>query len=158
MRLTLDFKLDLSKSIGQQQLERSLAPGRRLPANALKAMYSRNVLDVYQQILSESDSLLLGKDQLQALKDAQARYRTRMDSLWSDIADYVAALPEHYDGAAALKRQEAATDKGWEITWKEGATIRSILNPLQLRMIPDFVGMIINSKEVPHIRIFIQRG
>ncbi len=158
MRLTLDFRLDLSKSIGQQQLERSLAPGRRLPANALKAMYSRNVLDVYQQILAESDSLLLSKEQLQALKDAQTRYRTRMDSLWSDLADYVAALPEHYDGAAALKRQEAATDKGWEITWKEGAAIKAILNPLQLRMIPDFVGMIINAKEVPHIRIFIQRG
>lgn len=157
-RVTLDFQLDLGKPLPQQQLERSLAPGHRLPANALKQMYTRNVLDIYQQILSESDSLLLSKEQTQALKDAQAKYRTRMDSLWTDLVNYLAALPEHYDGAAALKRQEAATDRGWEITWEERTTIKSILNPLQLRMLPDFVGTIINAKQVPHIRIFIQRG
>ena len=156
-RLTLDFRVDLGKPMGQQQLERSLAPGRRMPERALRDMYARNVPDIYDAIMEESDSLLLAPQQAQALKAAQAKYRQRVDSLWADLAGYVAHLPEHYDGAAALKRQEAAVDTAWSITWKEGPTIKGILSPLQQRMMPQFVAMIINSKEVPRIRIIVNR-
>ncbi len=161
-RVTLDVSIDLGKSMDAQQIERNLSPGRgghggqRVSAPALKQQYARNVLDIYQQILEQSDSLLLSPAQTQALKEAHAKYRATMDSLWTDLATFLAALPDRYDAQAAYKRQEAAIDKGWEVTWNERTTIRSILTPIQLRMVPQFVTMIINAEKVPKMRIYIR--
>lgn len=163
-RLTLDVSFDLGKPMDVQQMQRNLSPGRggrggqRLSAPALKQQYARNVFDVYQQILEQSDSLLLTPEQTQALKTAHAQYRTTMDSLWTDLATYLAAQPDHYDAQAVFKRQETAIDKGWEITWNERTTIKSILSPIQLRMVPQFVTMLINSEKVPKMRVYIRGG
>jgi len=162
-RLTLDVSIDLGKSLGVQQIARNLSPGRggkgeRISEAALQRQYARNVFDVYTMILDQSDSLLLSPAQTQELKVAHTRYRAAMDSLWKDLSTYLAALPKDYDTSEAYKRQEAAVDRGWEITWNERTTIRSILSPLQMRMIPDFVGQILSSSKVPHIRIFVRGG
>ena len=153
-RLTLDVRLDLGRPLGEQQLDKWLKPGRaghagtRLTAAELRTRYGRNVPDPYKEILQESDSLLLTREQSDALTAAQTRYTQRMDSLWAPLTTYLAAMGDHYDAAAALKRQEAATDDAWELTRQHlQAELPKILSPAQLRLLPWPAGMLYQAKE-----------
>jgi hypothetical protein len=161
-RLTLDVSIDWGSPIDVQQLNRSLRPGRdgsrtvRRTAESLMESYSASVPDVYSMILEESDSLMLSPEQTGALKAAQVQYRERVDAIWTELARYLAALPDRFDAVAALKRQEDATDRAWEASRQEGATIKAILSELQQRMLPSLVDTVINSSEKIRIRYIVR--
>ncbi|HVZ78443.1 MAG TPA: carboxypeptidase-like regulatory domain-containing protein [Gemmatimonadaceae bacterium] len=164
-RLTLDVSVDIGRGLPEQQLDKWLKPGRagrpghRLTAAELKARYERNVPDPYNGILQESDSLLLTREQVESLQQAQAAYRVRMDSLWTALADYMASLPDDYDAAAALKRSEDATDAGWELSRQDlQKTLRAILTPVQLAILPFPAKLLYDAKEPVHIRMFFAGG
>ena len=159
-RLTLDVSLNLGRNIDIQQLERYLKPGRtqpgaRMSADSMEKRYRRNVTDVYEDIIEESDSLLLSKEQIAQLKEAQKPYRAKVDSLWHNLATYLAALPERFNSAEALKRQEDTIDEAWEISRLEGDKIRTILSPLQMQLLGGNVKYVITSKEKLHIRMYM---
>jgi hypothetical protein len=161
-RLTLDVSIDWGTPLDVQQLNRSLRPGRggsravRRTAESLMESYSASVPDVYEMILEESDSLMLSPEQTGAIRTAQARYRKQVDGIWAELARYLAALPDRYDAAEALRRQEDATDRAWESSRQEGATIKAILSPLQQRMLPGLVDTVINSREKIRIRYIVR--
>jgi hypothetical protein len=159
-RVALDVSINLGRPIARQQLDLSLRPGRgRFPgprptAEALKARYARNVPDVYQRIIAQSDSLLLSAQQVDSLRRAQVTYRTKIDSVWSPLAAYLAGLPDRYDAAEALRRQEEATDQAWEVTRREGPIIRGILSAFQLRLLGGVVRTLIEADEPLNVRIY----
>jgi hypothetical protein len=160
-RITIDARVDLGRPLQVQQLQRVLRAGRggdarpRLSVDSLVARYTRSVPDLYSMTLQLSDSLLLAPEQVEALKTAQADYRGRMTAIWRELAQYLAGLPESYDAAEALRRQEAAIDQGWEISRLEGPTFKSILSPMQQKMLPSLVESVINSTEKVRIRYFL---
>ena len=146
-RITLDVTLNLSRDFALQQLERYLRPGRaghagkRLGVDELKRRYERSVPDPYAGVLQEADSLLLTPDQASAIQRVQARYRQSMDSLWLRLATDFAALPDTFDVAAAVKRQEQAIDDGWEMGRLDvHAQLPRILSPIQLAILPGQAG------------------
>jgi hypothetical protein len=160
-RVTIDARVDLGRPLQLQQLERYLRPGRagrpgtRPSVDSLITRYTRSVPDIYAMTLQLSDSLLLAPTQVEALQGAQAAYNQRMNAVWRELAEYLAALPDAYDPAEALRRQEAAIDQGWDITRLEGPALREILSPLQLRMLPSLVDYVINAKGKITIRYYM---
>jgi hypothetical protein len=139
VRVTVQLSLAMGAPVERQQLQLHLRPGRgaagaRITAETLQRRYARNVPDVYDRILAMSDSLVLSGEQLQALRAAQAPYRARVDSVWAGLAAYLAALPEKYDVAEAVRRQEEATDRAWDLNRGQGPAIRAILSPFQIQM------------------------
>lgn len=159
-RVTVEASFDLGTPFRVQMLERTLNRGRggrsgpRLNADSLKARYARNVPSVYDLILNESDSLLLSREQSEALQRAEAAYRVRIDSVWTPLAEYLASLDDAYDADAALKKSEQATDDAWEIARQQGPIIKSVLSPIQLRLVPSLVRAVINSEGKLRIRIY----
>ncbi|HTE45352.1 MAG TPA: hypothetical protein VK636_08935, partial [Gemmatimonadaceae bacterium] len=142
-RATIDIQFSIGPDVAIQQLERYLRPGRaghpgpRLTVDELKRRYERNVPDPYAGIIQESDSLLLTPEQLRAVQATQARYRTRMDSLWFALANDFDKLGDHFDVAAAVKRQENAIDDGFEIGRLDiHANLPRLLTPVQLTVLP----------------------
>ncbi len=142
-RATIDVSFNLTPDVAQQQLERYLGPGRRgrpgprLSVDDLVRRYARNVGDPYQAIITEADSLLLSREQVEALRTADVSYRAQIDSLWLSLATNFAELGDHYDVATAVGRQEAALAQGREITRVHiRATLGSILTPVQLQLMP----------------------
>ena len=140
---TIDLSFGLTPDVAQQQLARYLGPGRRgrpgpkLNVQDLVARYSRNVGDPYQAIINEADSLLLSRGQVDALRQADVRYRQRVDSLWLDLATTFSELGDAYDVAGAVKRQEDAIADAREITRLHmRATLGDILTPIQLQLMP----------------------
>lgn len=142
-RVTLDVSIDIGKPVPVQQIEKWLSPGRsgrpgpRLTEEEIKQRYRRNVRDPYAQILAQSDSLLLSRDQVDSLRSAQAGYNSRIDSIWTRLATYLSNLNDRFDGKEALQRAEAATDEAWEFTRADiQRALPNILDPIQLRLMP----------------------
>lgn len=150
-RVTLDVRMTLGRPISEQQLDRWIRPGRRgdprpkLSLDTLKARYSRNLPDLYRPILSLSDSLLLTPQQVSALDSANAVWMTRLDTIGTELATYMHALPDDYDVSRVLEYQEAMLDKAWEALRLEAQkTLPTILNPVQLRLLPYPAGMLLD--------------
>ncbi|MDQ6611925.1 MAG: carboxypeptidase regulatory-like domain-containing protein [Gemmatimonadota bacterium] len=161
-RVTLDVGVDLGKPVPVQQLNQWLKPGRagnsapRLGVSDLKKRYERNVPDPFRMVLQDSDSLLVNRAQLEALTRAQPAYRAKMDSLWTALATDMAALGDHYNDAAALRRQEAAIDQGWEITRiAVRAFVAPVLNTVQLGLLPGWVAALYRTDKATQYRMYL---
>jgi hypothetical protein len=142
-RVTIDLSLNLGPSIPAQQLQKALSPGRhgrmgpRLTADEIKARYARNVPDPYAALLSESDSLLLSRAQIDSIAVLDSSYKLRVDRIWTELADYLASLGGDYNAEEAVRRANAATDDVWELSRTDvQVTLGKILSPIQLRIMP----------------------
>jgi hypothetical protein len=161
-RITLDVKLYMGRPIMRQMLDRSLAPGRngntkpKLTVAQLKRRYERTVTDPYAELLEQTDSLLLTRDQMDAITATQREYRHGMDSIWVPLVVYLDGLPDSFDSKAALARQERATDAAWEYTrLNVKSNIGRILTPLQIRLSPSIVKVFYNSKKPLRVRTYL---
>jgi len=159
-RLTLDVSLDVARSVPEQQLERWLRPGRggragtRVTAADLFRRFQRTVPDPYAELLAQSDSLLITDAQVSALQQTQNTYRSRIDSLWRDLASYVAALDERYDLDAAARRVDQTTDTVWEVTRLDvQEQLGRILAPAQTAQLTGWAGILFRATSRLHIRL-----
>jgi hypothetical protein len=143
--ITLDVRIDLSVREEVQELQRQLKPGRkgdrrpRLSVDSLMARYQRSMPSLYTAVQALSDTLLLTAVQIDSLAAKEARYRSTLDSLYRPLVTYLAALPDAYDGTEALKRVEMADSLAWDVTYEMGAKVKSVLSPLQLTIVPEFI-------------------
>ena len=160
-RLTLDISTNIGPAFPMQQLARLVSagraghPGPRLDAAALKKRYARSVPNPYNAILEQSDSLLLTAEQEKAIESAQADYLRGIDSVWTPLVDYLAALGDTFNAKEAVTRQEETTDAAWEFTRLNlQKTLGAILSPIQLKLLPWPAGMLYSAKKAVHIRMF----
>ena len=141
-RATLDFMFDLGVPLAKQQAIKLLAPGRhghagtRLPIDTIMVKLKRQVPDVYDVVMEESDSLLLSRDQVDSLKAAQVGYHARIDSLWRTTATTLSAYGDDYDADVAMHLLDDATEQAWLIGRDQIPTLERILSPLQIRLSP----------------------
>jgi hypothetical protein len=163
--LTLDVSVDIGRPTEEQQVDRWLKPGRdgrrgpKADAQDLKRRYERNVPDLYGLVLQQSDSLLLSREQAEALQKARAAYRARLDSVWTTLSTYLAGLPDRYEPHDAYKRAEDAIDGAWELTRLDlKQNLPAILNPVQMQLIPSVIRTLVNSTGPVRIRLFIAGG
>jgi hypothetical protein len=161
--VTLDVRMDVGVPATRQQMERFLRPGRdgspgtKLTRADLQRRYARNVPDPYARILAERDSLLLQPEQIAALQRTQAAYGVRVDSLWADVAGFLAGLPDRFDERVAFDRTEMATDVAWNMGRLElQRTLPGILNQLQLQLLPFPAGLMFRAKTpIKGLRFFV---
>jgi hypothetical protein len=159
-RVSLDVRLDLGKSMAEQQIVRWLMPGRGRPGEKMASQelvkrYSRNVTNPYRNLLYLTDSLLLSRRQVEQLRSLDTAYVAQMDTLWTKMVSELVALPDNFDSHAAMDIQEGWIDKGWELTrLSVKANLPGILNPLQLTMLPGLIQWMYDSHKPIHVRIF----
>ena len=140
-RVTLDVSLIVGRPVSEQQLERWIEPGRSRPGTKLgvadlKKRYSTSVPNPYPGVLQLVDSLLLTRDQVEAVQRLLSDYNKKVDSTWTDLATYLAALPNSFDRSEALKRQETTIGDVWEMTRLHvQENLRKVLTPLQLTLV-----------------------
>jgi hypothetical protein len=158
-RATFDVAVNWGVPPTRQQIARTLNVGRRLPgtrltADSIRKRLARNVPSLYGMILRESDSLFLSRGQIEALQDADAKWKTKADSAWGVLAMWLAALPRVYDAKEAERRTEETTDAVWNLARNEGPTIRMIITPAQLKLAPTTVTYVITARGKIGIRYF----
>lgn len=161
-RISLDVTIDIGQPTNDQQIDRWLRPGRggrsgtRLDADSLRKLYARGFPDMYRYLLQESDSLLLSKEQVDKLQEAQNAFRVRTDSAWTDLAGFLSRLPEEFRTSEVRAHVESRMDDIWEMCRQEAKRLDRFLSPVQLRLLPFPAGMLFNMKERPRgFRIFM---
>jgi hypothetical protein len=160
-RLTLDVQLDLAPPQTKQQMERWIGDGNTnaLSADALAKRFQRTVPDPYAELMQQADSLLLTRQQIAGLQQADNRYRTHVDSIWTAISGYLASLPNAKAVADAFRKTDQATDDAWEITRVTvQRDFREILTPDQLTMLPGISRFLFNAQARVHIRMYPRGG
>jgi hypothetical protein len=162
-RITLDLTFDLGVPVVKQQALKLLNPGRRghagprLSADSMVTRLKRQVPDLYDAIMRESDSLLISREQVDSLKAAQVGYRARIDSLWKATTSTLAAMSDDYDANAAMYLIDDATERAWLIGRDELPVLEKILSPLQMRLAPWMVSSLKQSigKDKVGVRMFM---
>ena len=141
--VTLDFSMDLAPPVDRQVIRQLLNPGRagfpgkRLDASSIKRRYTVITPDPYREIVSESDSLMLSREQLEALEDFGTTYRARRDTILTTLAAYLASLGDHFSARDAARRQNDALAAVWDLGHESiRRTLPHLLNAVQLRMLP----------------------
>jgi Carboxypeptidase regulatory-like domain len=148
--ITLDVRLDLSVKPEVQELQRQMKPGRhgdrrpRLSPDTLMARYQRSMPSVFVAMQALSDTLLLTPTQQDSLAVHEARYRAILDTLYRPLVTYLASLPDTYDGKDALMQVQQADSLAWEVTYRTGSQAKSVLSPLQLTVVPEFLRRLLN--------------
>lgn len=160
-RLTVDVSVDIGPSQVEQQFDRWLRPGRagregtRVTKQDLTRRFQRTVPDPYAEVLQEVDSLLLTPKQVAALQDADMRYRTQVDSIWVQVSQYLASLPDSYGASEAFHQADDATDDAWELTrLNVRHDFQEILTPSQLTTLSSLSRQLFNATGRVHIRVF----
>lgn len=157
--LTLQIKIDFSTPVAEQTLQKFLSPGRgrnpgpRFSPETMKLRYAELVPSIYQQILEQSDSLLLTRSQIAALTAADVPFSAQLDTIWKGLTNYLTALPDNYDAAEALRKVNSATDSAWSLSQSQAPKIKSILAAIQIDYLPLIPRLLITSKERVSIRI-----
>jgi Carboxypeptidase regulatory-like domain len=144
-RVTIDMQFDLSRDRDVQGVEISLRPPRgqktgRANADTIKMRFlsgvsSNGPQDVYKYILSLKDSLALSREQITKLEAARVTYRAKMDSIYTNLANYLATLPPAFDGPAAAKRIRDMQAATWQTVADEGKPIQAIITPTQMQLL-----------------------
>lgn len=67
--------------------------------------------------------------------------------MWAPIGEYLAALPDELDATEALHPEDAATTAVWALARAESPTMRAILTPIQLQLLPYTVNLVVNTNE-----------
>ena len=160
-QMTLDIRLDFSTPPEQQILDRSLQsgrgghPGKKRSAAATKRFYAvmASSVDPFTSVLTLTDSLLLTSDQVRAALAGQSRFNARVDSVLTEFSDWLAGLPDQYDAAAALRRQEEFFTTVLNIGREEFQTsLQPTLNRMQLRLLPWPADAMVRAKNRMSIR------
>jgi hypothetical protein len=140
-RIVIDFSLQLSTDFGLQELRRAVEPvkstegWRRRSADSIASFYLRNSSSVHKGLLAESDSLLLTRDQVTALRRADSVYSERVRGVFKPLGEFL-ARGNGAAGKAELDSASATRKAYWRIFWEQPEIADSIVTATQKELYP----------------------
>jgi hypothetical protein len=157
MQITLDVRLDIGPERERQDLSLMLRAGRggrgqKLGEQALKQRYVRSYPNPFEQMLRQADLLGLSNDVSDSIAILNKSYGKTIDSIWTPVAKYLAALPEKFDVDEAYDRVRAAENKALDQMGIFGPTAKSLLTPEQVRKLPPFIALFLDNQALRNIR------
>jgi hypothetical protein len=156
--LTAMFRVDVGPTRERQALTSMLdrgrvASGQRLPEPLIKALYGTSaILNPMAQILRQADSLALTPRQADSLAVLNRSYAIALDSIWTPVAKYLAALPDRYDQGEAYERYRVAREATVDALIKFAPAIRSLLAAEQWRRLPATVTPYLDTRYLASVR------
>jgi len=156
-QLTLDVRLDVGPERERQDLNLQLRAGRtgkgqKLSEQALRQRYIRNYPNPFEQMLRQHDSLGLSDEVSDSIAILNKRYSAIIDSLWTPVAKYLAALPNDYDLSAAYDKVSTAANKSLDQMAIFGPAAKQLLTAEQIRKLPPFIALFLDDKAIRNVR------
>lgn len=150
-RVTIDISMNLSTDYNLQSLRRALEPvkvaGRweRRTADSLTSYYLARTSDIFQVLLSQSDSLFLTREQIRSIRAADSVYAERVRAIYRPLGTYLAQFRDGVATKPALDSVAAAEKAYWKVFWEQPEIADSLVTPLQRELMP----MLTNLLRVP---------
>jgi hypothetical protein len=156
--VTAMMRFDLGPTRERQVLTQQLDRGRTLRGNKapepmLKAMYGGGgIPNPLSTILRQADTLELTGPQADSIATMNRRYVISLDSIWSPVAKYLAALPDNYNKDEAYSRYQRAREASVDMLIKLVPDIKRLLTPEQRRKLPAFIASYLDTRYLASIR------
>jgi hypothetical protein len=104
------------------------------------------------QILRQADTLELTPAQADSVAVLNRNYTIKLDSIWSPVVKYFAALPEHYDQGDAYDRYRTSREASVDALIRIAPAIKSLLTAEQWRKLPTFVTPFLDTRYLASVR------
>ena len=156
--VTAMFRFDIGPTREQQSLTQQLNLGRRNDGNKLnegilRAIYANGgLVNPLATILRQSDTLQLTAVQADSLATMNRWYLVRLDSVWSPVHKFLAALPNDYDEGEAYARYKSARESSVDLLRRLAPVVRRLLTDEQRRKLPALVASYMDLRYLAAIR------
>jgi len=156
--VTAMMRFDLGPTRERQALTQQLDRGRSLrgtkaPEPMLKAIYgSGGIPNPLATILRQADTLNLTGPQADSIATMNRRYVVSLDSIWSPVAKYLAALPDNYNKDEAYSHYQHAREASVDLVIKLEPQIKQVLTNEQRRKLPAFIASYLDTRYLASIR------
>ena len=156
--LTMQLRVDVGPSRERQQLTQQLDRGRtrdgqKAPEGMLKAIYgSGSIMNPMAVILRQADTLELTGPQADSIASMNRSYTIRLDSIWTPVAKYLAALPTEYDQSEAYRRFRSGREASVDLLIAVAPTLNKLLTADQKRKLPPLVASHLDGRYLAGIR------
>lgn len=157
MRLTLDVRYDVGPERERQQLMLGLRAGRdgkgqKMTERQIKLRYTRAYPNPFEQMLRQHDSLGLSQAVSDSIAILNKKYGTVIDSIWSPVAKYLAALPNKYDEDEAYAKVRGAENASLDQMAIYGPAAKHLLTDEQVRKLPAYIALFLDQKALREVR------
>jgi hypothetical protein len=157
MQLTLDVRIDVGPERERQDLFLRLRPGRggrgnKATEQQIKTQYERTYPNPFEQMLRQQDSLGLSNDIADSIAILNKAYGKVIDSIWTPVSKYLAALPDKYDVDQAYDRVRDAENKSLDQMAIYGPAAKQLLTPEQVRKLPPFIALFLDNQAIRQVR------
>ncbi|HYU51534.1 MAG TPA: hypothetical protein VEK37_01260, partial [Gemmatimonadaceae bacterium] len=156
--VTAMMRFDLGPTRERQALTQQLDRGRTLkgtkaPEPMIKAIYGNGgIPNPLSTILRQADTLELTGPQADSIATMNRRYVISLDSIWSPVAKYLAALPDKYNKDEAYARYQRAREASVDMLIRLVPQIKRLLTSEQRRKLPAFITSYLDTRYVASIR------
>jgi hypothetical protein len=141
--ITALIQLDLGPTRERQQLTQMLDRGRSTQGQIaaepqLRSQYVTGgvVPNPFIAMLRQADNLKLTPEQADSIATLNRFYMTRLDSIWTPVAKYLAELPKEYDQGDAYARYRGAREASVDLLLEFAPNVKKLLTPEQKRLLP----------------------
>ena len=157
MQITLDVRFDVGPERERQDLMLMLRSGRggkgqKLSEQALKTRYIRAYPNPFEQMLRQQDSLGLSNEVADSIAILNKTYGKAIDSIWTPVAKYLAALPDKYDVDEAYDRVRSGENLSIDKMAVYGPAAKKLLTDEQVRKLPPFIALFLDNQALRQIR------
>jgi hypothetical protein len=157
--LTAMMRFDLGATRERQLLTQQLDRGRRTQGTRvaepmLRAVYGGGggLPNPLAAILRQQDSLHLTSAQADSIATMNRWYLVRIDSIWSPVATYFAALPDSYDHGDAYDRYLTARKATVDLLSALAPRVKRVITDEQMRKLPAFITSYLEPRYLASIR------
>jgi hypothetical protein len=156
--VTAMMRFDLGPTRERQVLTQQLNRGRttkgpKAPEPLLKAIFGTGgLVNPLSTILRQADTLGLTGAQADSIATLNRTYVIRLDSIWSPVAKYLAALPDNYNRDEAYRRYRRAREASVDMLIKLAPVIKQLLTSDQRRKLPAMVASYLDTRYLASIR------
>jgi hypothetical protein len=155
--LTTMLRFDIGPTRERQQLTQMLDRGRKLdgvkaPEQTLKAFGPIGITNPMAAILRQADTLELTSDQADSMAILNRKFSIKLDSVWTPVAKYLAALPDDYDQGEAYARYRQAREISVDALIAVVPTIKHLLTADQMRRLPTFISPFLDQRYLASVR------
>ncbi len=155
--LTAIVGFDVGPTREKQQLMQQLDRGRTRPGNKptaqqLRGTVSAGLVNPMAQILQQSDSLKLTRQQADSLVLLNRRYVLKSDSIWLPLAREFSELPDRFNHDAAFAKYRRGREASVDMLLRLTPEIKDLLTPDQYRMLPAQIASAMDARTLRAIR------
>ena len=156
--LTAMLRFDVGPTRERQTLTEMLdrgrtLPGQKMPEPIIKAAYGTNgITNPMALLLRQADTLGLSATQGDRLAILNRAYMMKVDSIWTPVAKFFAALPDRYPRGEAYARYRAAREANVDALIAIVPVLRELLTSEQWRRVPASIASYTDTRYLASIR------